>query len=122
MKFLGNIIWLVFGGFISSLMWSLAGILFCITIIGLPLGMQCFKIAVLVLWPFGTDVHIGDFGAVGLLLNIIWILLFGWELFIYHMVLWFFFSITIIGIPFGRQHIKLARLAIIPFGAQLYKR
>ncbi len=118
MSILGNIIWFIFGGFLSAIAWMISGILLCITVIGIPLGLQAFKIASFVLWPFGREVTIGRFGAAGAIGNVIWIILFGWELVITHIILGLFFTITIIGIPFGRQHFKLARLAFLPFGAE----
>jgi len=119
MRLIGNIIWLVLGGFIGMLLWFFAGLLVCVTIIGIPFGIQCFKIAGLVLWPFGKDVRLGDFGMGGLLGNILWIIILGWELAILHLCLGLFFSITIVGIPFGLQHFKFARLALLPFGAKI---
>lgn len=121
MNFIGNIIWLVFGGIIAAILWLLAGLLLCITIIGIPFGIQCFKISNFVLWPFGRDVEIGNFGACGLILNVFWILVFGWELAIAHVIVGFIFFLTIIGIPFGLQHIKFAKLSLVPFGARIYK-
>jgi uncharacterized membrane protein YccF (DUF307 family) len=119
MRLIGNIIWLVFGGFIGMIVWLIAGLLVCITIIGIPFGVQCFKIAGLVLWPFGKEVRLGDFGLGGLLGNILWIIFLGWELAIMHLGLGILFSITIVGIPFGLQHFKFARLALLPFGAKI---
>lgn len=119
MNFIGNIFWLVFGGLIGAVLWAIAGLLVCLTIIGIPFGLQCFKIAEFVLWPFGRQVHVGDFGVGGLIGNILWILLLGWELFLIHLVIGAILCITIIGIPFGLQHFKLAILAILPFGARI---
>lgn len=121
MNLLGNIIWLLFGGIIGAIVWFLAGLLWCLTIIGIPFGLQCFKIAALVLWPFGKEVELGTFGAGGLIFNIIWLILFGWELAIAHLITGLIFCITIIGIPFGLQHFKLAKLGLIPFGAKFYQ-
>lgn len=117
MSILGNILWFVLGGFIPTILWAVAGLILCVTIIGIPFGVQCFKLAGLSAFPFGRDVIIGQFGAFGLIGNILWILIAGWELAITHIVLGLLFYITIIGIPFGRQHFKLARLAFVPFGA-----
>jgi uncharacterized membrane protein YccF (DUF307 family) len=119
MSFLGNIIWLIFGGFIAAILWFVAGLLLCVTIIGIPFGVQCFKIAGFVLWPFGREIELGNFGVGGLFFNIIWIFLFGWELAIGHLITSALFCVTIIGIPFGIQHFKLAKLGIIPFGARI---
>ena len=122
MSLLGNILWIIFGGFFASIGWFLAGALVSLTIIGIPFGVQCFKIAGFVLWPFGRDVELGHFGAVGLLANVIWIVVLGWELFVGHIAVGLILCITIIGIPFGLQHFKLAKLAILPFGARIYDR
>lgn len=119
MNFIGNTIWLLFGGIILFILWSIAGLLLCLTIIGIPFGVQCFKIARFVLWPFGKEIELGHFGAGGLLLNIIWIILFGWEFAIAHLIIGGIFCITIIGIPFGLQHFKFAQLGFIPFGAKI---
>jgi uncharacterized membrane protein YccF (DUF307 family) len=119
MSVLGNLLWFLLGGFIPCIIYLVAGLLLCITVIGIPFGVQCFKLAGLSAFPFGRDVEIGQFGAFGLIGNILWILLVGWELAITHIVLGLLFYITIIGIPFGRQHFKLARLAFVPFGATI---
>ncbi len=119
LRFIGNILWLIFGGIIGAIFWTIAGVLVCLTIIGIPFGLQCFKIAGFVLWPFGYYVEVGSFGAAGLFGNILWILLLGWELCITHLTIGIFLCITIIGIPFGLQHFKLAILAILPFGAKI---
>ena len=121
MSFIGNLLWIIFGGLIVSIGWAIAGLILCITVVGIPFGMQCFKIAGLTLMPFGRDVDIGEFGAFGLLGNVVWILVFGWELFLAHVVAACFLAITIIGIPFAKQHVKLAKLALVPFGARIYK-
>jgi uncharacterized membrane protein YccF (DUF307 family) len=119
MSFIGNLIWLIFGGLIGAIAWAIAGLVLCITIIGIPFGLQCFKIAGFVLWPFGREIELGNFGAGGLIMNIIWLIVFGWEFFLGHLIVAAVFCITIIGIPFGLQHVKLAKLGLIPFGAQI---
>ena len=116
MNIIGNIIWIVFGGLIGALLWLIAGLLLCITIIGIPFGVQCFKIAGLVIAPFGREVMYGNIGVIGLLGNIIWILVCGIELCLIHLFVGVLFCITIIGIPFGLQHFKFAKLALFPFG------
>lgn len=120
MSCLGNLIWLLFGGIVSSVMWFISGLLLCITIIGIPFGMQCFKIAGFVLWPFGRHVEVGRFGVGGLLLNIIWIAVLGLAFAVYHLIVGSLYCITIIGIPFGLQHFKLAKLGLMPFGAVIH--
>ena len=116
---LGNIIWFFAGGALMGLSWALAGILWCLTIIGIPIGMQCFKFAGLSLFPFGKEVYYGG-GTGSFLLNIVWILVSGLVLAFEHLVFGVALCITIIGIPFGLQHFKLARLALMPFGAAVY--
>lgn len=120
MNLIGNLIWLIFGGIISAILWFVSGLLLCVTIIGIPFGVQCFKIAMFVLWPFGRKIEIGNFGVGGLVFNIIWIVLFGWEFAIGHCIIGTIFCITIIGIPFGLQHFKFAKLGLIPFGAKIH--
>ena len=119
MNFIGNIIWLLFGGIISAIAWFLSGLILCVTIMGIPFGIQCFKISIFVLWPFGKEIEIGDFGVGGLIFNVIWIIFLGWELAIAHLITGVIFCITIIGIPFGLQHFKFAQLGLIPFGAKI---
>ncbi len=119
MNFIGNIIWLVFGGILAAILWLIAGLILCVTIIGIPFGLQCFKIAQFVLWPFGREIELGGFGVGGLLLNIIWLIFLGWELAVTHLIIGIIFCITIIGIPFGLQHFKFAQLGLIPFGAKI---
>ncbi len=116
---LGNLLWFVFGGALSGLSWCLAGCLWCVTIVGIPIGMQCFKFASLSFFPFGKEVRYGG-GAVSLLVNIIWLILSGLPLALEHAVFGCVLCVTIIGIPFGLQHFKLAKLALMPFGAEVY--
>ena len=121
MKFIGNILWMVLGGFIISLYYALVGLLFCISIIGIPFGMQLFKMAGLALWPFGHDVTPGanDGGCLSLIMNVIWIVLGGIEIALMHVTLGIGFCITIVGIPFGLQHFKMALLSLVPFGKKI---
>lgn len=115
---LGNVVWFIFGGFISGLSWLLAGVLWCITIIGIPVGIQCFKLAELSFFPFGKEVRYG--GGVGsFLLNLIWILTTGIPLALESAIFGIILCITIVGIPFGLQHFKIAKLALMPFGAYI---
>ncbi len=118
MKFIGNLIWLLFGGIVNAILWFLAGVLLTITIIGIPFAKQCFKISRFVLWPFGKEIDY-DLKFSGLIGNIIWILVLGWELCVAHLITATLFTITIIGIPFAIQHFKFAQLALFPFGAKL---
>ncbi len=121
MKFLGNILWLVLGGIIVSLYYFLVGVLFCITIIGIPFGLQLIKLAGFALWPFGHDIQsdTNDGGCLSIIMNVIWILVGGIEIAMLHLTFGVFLCITIIGIPFGLQHFKMALLALIPFGKKI---
>lgn len=118
MSILLNILWFIFGGFLVSLAYILGGILLCITIIGIPFGIQCFKLSILGLAPFGHEIRETEppGGCVSVIMNVIWILLPGLELAIIHLCLAALFAITIIGLPFAAQHLKMTRLAILPFG------
>ena len=116
---LGNLLWFVFGGALSGLSWCLAGCLWCITIVGIPIGMQCFKFASLSFFPFAKEVRYGG-GPVSLLVNIIWLIVSGLPLAAEHAILGCALCVTIIGIPFGLQHFKLAQLALMPFGTCIY--
>ncbi len=118
MRLLGNILWIIFGGLISALLWILAGCLWCITVIGIPIGLQCFKLSSISLNPFGKEITY-DGGAGSFLLNIIWILLSGIELALYNLIAGLILCVTIVGIPFGLQFFKLAKLSLCPFGANV---
>lgn len=118
MRILGNILWLIFGGLLSAVAWCFVGLILCITIIGIPLGLQCFKFASLSLWPFGRDVYFGG-GTVSLIVNVIWLIFFGVWMAIGHAIIGACWCITIIGIPFGLQFFKLAKLSLMPFGAEI---
>lgn len=119
MSTLGNIIWVVIAGWILALLWTVAGLLCCITIVGIPFGIQCFKFAGFALWPFGRDIDFSQMGGGSLLLNILWIVICGWELALASLGLGLIFCITIIGIPFGLQCFKFMKLALLPFGARV---
>lgn len=121
MRFLLNILWAIFGGgLVLALEYVLAGLVLCVTIVGLPFGMQCFKMAGLALFPFGKDFD--DGGRVGLgggLLNLLWFLFAGLWIFLTHMAAALPLAVSIIGIPFAIQHVKLAMLALFPFGVRV---
>ncbi len=121
MNLLGNLIWLIFGGFLSALGYLIAGFAFCCTIIGIPFGIQCFKIAVYVLFPFGKTVvsSPGSLGCLSTLFNILWIVSGGLYTAAVHIVFGLLLFITIIGIPFARKHFELAGLALAPFGKDI---
>jgi uncharacterized membrane protein YccF (DUF307 family) len=121
MNTLGNLVFLIFGGFFIFLGYVLGGIVLCLTIIGIPFGFQCFKLAGGVIAPFGREVREKEppGGVLGIILNIIWIILPGLELAIMHLILAAAFAITIIGIPIALQHVKLIPLALLPFGREM---
>ena len=118
MSAIGNILWFLFGGLIGGLSWVLAGLIFCVTIVGIPVGMQCFKMAQLAFFPFGKEVVYGG-GGFSFLVNLIWILFFGGEMAIGYAVLGLVWCVTILGIPVGKQCFKMAKLALMPFGAEV---
>ena len=117
MKLIANIIWIILGGIWLALLWTVLGILLCITIIGIPLGIQCFKAAWLSFAPFGKRV-VWDF-AKHPIANIIWLILCGWELALVYLAFGIGNFLTIIGIPNGIQCFKMVKLAIFPFGAKI---
>ena len=118
---LGNLLWFIFGGAISALSWCVAGCLWCITVVGIPIGMQCFKIASLVFFPFGKDVVYGG-GAVSFIANVFWIIISGIPLALGAVLNGLLLCCTIIGIPFGMQCFKFAKLALMPFGTMVVNR
>lgn len=118
MSCLGNLIWFLVGGVWQGLSWLLAGLLWCITIVGIPIGLQCFKFASLAFFPFGKEVRYGG-GAFSTIVNIIWLLMSGIPLAIMAVLDGLLLCITIIGIPFGLQCFKMAKLALMPFGAEI---
>ena len=116
MRLIGNIIWIILGGLISAIHCALIGLILCITIIGIPFGLQCFKLAGLTLTPFGQKVNINVFRHP--IANIIWLVLSGFAVALEHLFFGVILCVTIIGIPFGLQHFKLALLSLFPFGAE----
>ena len=117
MRILLNLLWIIFGGLISAIGWVLAGCLWCITVIGIPVGVQCFKLASISLNPFGKEIVYEKNGAGSFLLNLIWLIISGWELALGNAILGVILCITIIGIPWGKQFFKIAKVALMPFGA-----
>ena len=125
MRTLGNILWLIFGGFLMGLGWWLAGLIAAVTIVGLPWAKACFVIGQFAFLPFGKEAvnrkaltqqdDIGT-GALGLVGNVIWFVVAGWWLAVGHLCSALACFVTIIGIPFGIQHIKLALIALAPIG------
>lgn len=122
LSFIGNIIWVIFGGLLTFIEWIIAGIIMCITVIGIPFGIQCFKLASFVIWPFGREIRRKKTGVGKLILNILWIFIGSWYIALSHLLIGICFCITIIGIPFGMQHFKLAGLAFAPFGAYIVEK
>lgn len=118
MKLLGNIIWILFGGLFIALYYFMFGLLLCLTVVGIPFGLQLMKMAGFALWPFGHEVQAGpqDSGCLSVCMNILWIIFGGIEIALTHLGLGVVFCVTIIGIPFGLQHFKMALLALVPFG------
>ena len=117
MRLIGNILWIIFGGLLSALAWIAAGIAWCVTIAGIPIGLQCFKLASISFNPFGKEVIYEDSGAVSFLVNVLWLLLSGWVLALCNYILGGIMCVTIVGIPFGKQFFKIAKLSLRPFGA-----
>ena len=120
MSLLGNIIWIIFGGF-TALGYVIGGIGLCLTIIGIPFGIQAIKLGIASLAPFGKEVvfHESSGETLVILFNIIWLVLFGWEIALLHLTLAAILAVTIIGIPFAFQHVKLIPLSLFPFGQSL---
>ena len=121
MRLLGNLIWLVFGGIIISIEYLISSILLMVTIIGIPFGIQTLKLAIVALWPFGTEIRLkpGNSGCLSSIMNLIWIFIGGFWICLTHIFFGVLFAITIIGIPFAKQHFKLAGLALTPFGKEI---
>ncbi len=131
LRLIGNILWFILGGFFMGLAWAFVGIFAFVSIIGIPWGRACFMIAGFTFWPFGReavnrevltgrrDIGTGPFGIIG---NIIWLLLAGWWLALGHLVSAALDFITIIGIPFGVQHVKLAGASLFPIGLTIVER
>ena len=121
MSFFGNIIWMIFGGFISGMGYIIGGSLICLTIVGIPVGVQAIKLGFGTMVPFGKEIVATEKAAEpgSVILNILWAILFGWEVALSHLIHGLILYITIIGIPFGNQHFKLIPLALAPFGREL---
>jgi len=121
MKFIGNILWLILGGILIAVIHYIVGLLMCITIIGIPFGVQLFKLGTYALWPFGHELVDGPNqpGCVSIVMNLFWIMLGWWEIAVIHLVFGLLFCITIVGIPFGVQHFKMVIPSIMPFGKEI---
>ena len=121
MKTIGNLFWLLFGGIIIAVLYYVVGLLLCITIIGIPFGIQLFKMGTYSLWPFGHELVYGpqEPGCITLFMDVLWIMFGWWEIAILHCVFGLLFMLTIVGIPFGIQHFKMAFASLIPFGKEI---
>jgi uncharacterized membrane protein YccF (DUF307 family) len=121
MSLLGNIIWLIFGGFLTGLGYIIGGLSICVTIIGIPFGIQSIKLGLATMTPFGKEIvespHAND--TLQTIFNIIWLVVFGWGIALAHLTSALLLAITIIGLPFAKQHIKLVNMALFPFGREL---
>ena len=124
MNLIGYIIWVVFGGLLLSLGYIFGGLILCLTIVGIPFGVQIMRLGMFALWPFGGEVKPTDnvMGCLPVLMNVLWIIFGGIEVALTHLTLGIAFCITIIGIPFGLQHFKLMMYAILPFGHRVVRR
>ena len=117
MKLLGNLLWIVFGGLLIAIEYFIASLILMITIIGIPFGIQTLKLASLAFWPFGKDTELNSRpSGLSTVMNVIWILIGGVWISLSHIILGILLGITIVGIPFAKQHFKLASLALTPFG------
>ena len=121
MSTLGNVVWLVFGGLIAALGYIIGGLLLCITVVGIPFGLQSMKIGVATLTPFGKEVvEVKQANsALRILFNLLWLELIGWEIALAHLLSALILTVTIVGIPFAKQHVKLIPLSLFPFGRNL---
>ncbi|TFD97506.1 YccF domain-containing protein [Dysgonomonas capnocytophagoides] len=121
MKTICNLIWLVFGGFAIALEYIFGSLALMVTIVGIPFGLQTLKLGILAIWPFGSRVVTTEnsSGCLNIIMNVIWIIFGGFWIALSHIVLGVLLCITIIGIPFGRQHFKFIKLAFFPFGKQV---
>ena len=121
MSLIGNLIWFIFGGLLLGICYLFGGMVLCLTIVGIPFGLQIMKLGLFAMWPFGGEVVPGNnaSGCLPLLLNVLWIICGGIEVALTHLALGIVFSITIVGIPFGMQHFKLMMLALMPFGHEV---
>lgn len=122
MSLIGNLIWLIFGGIFVFFGYLIGGVVLCCTIIGIPWGLQCLKLAIFALFPFGSDTRIIDAEdtTLSLILNIIWLIFGGIWVVLNHLFWGLILCVTIIGLPFGLQHLKMMRLAFTPFGREIY--
>ncbi|RZK41624.1 MAG: YccF domain-containing protein [Pedobacter sp.] len=121
MSLIGNIIWIVFGGIFIFFQYIFGGLVLCLTIVGIPFGIQCFKFAIVGLAPFGVRItnNSSDIGCLSTVMNLIWLVFGGIWIVLTHLLFGVLFCITVVGIPFGLQHFKLMNLAFSPFGKSI---
>ena len=124
MKLIGNIIWVVLGGWLLSLGYLFGGAVLCLTIVGIPFGVQIMRLGAFALWPFGGDVQpkANATGCLQIAMNVLWIIFGGLEVALTHLALGIFFCCTSVGLPFGYQHFKLMLYAVLPFGHEVVRR
>jgi len=124
MNILGNLIWLIFGGIIIAIEYFIGSLILIITIIGIPFGLQTLKMASLSIWPFGRTSRVQSraSGCLYILMNVLWLLCGGIWIAATHALFGILLCITIIGIPFGRQHFKLTEVALNPFGRDIVRK
>ncbi|OMJ17207.1 Inner membrane protein YccF [Smittium culicis] len=115
-SFLGNLVWIVLGGWIFAIIYFLGGVLFMLTIVGIPLGISLWRMAGVAFLPFGKSIEVEKVSGIRIIFNIIWLLIIGWSLVIFHLLFALAFFVTIIGIPFAIQNLKLAKVALWPLG------
>lgn len=121
MKLLGNIVWLVLGGVVIALIYFMVGLLMCLTLVGIPFGVQLFKLGAYSLWPFGHELVFKpqEPGCLSTVMNVIWIVFGWWEIALLHLGFGLVFCVTLVGIPWGMQHFKMAFNALVPFGKEI---
>ena len=121
MSFMGNLVWLIFGGFLAGLGYIIAGLALCITIVGIPFGMQAIQLGISTMTPFGKEVKQdrNSGSLLSLVFDVIWLLVAGWEIALAHLTGGLILAITIVGLPFAKQHFKLIPVALFPFNYKL---
>ncbi|MDO5075243.1 MAG: YccF domain-containing protein [Bacteroidales bacterium] len=121
MRILANLVWLIFGGLEAALGYFTGSLALALTIIGLPLAWQTFRLGLLCLWPFGAEVHRDQQsnGCLSFVLNVVWFVFGGFWTMLMHLLFGLLLCLTIVGLPWGLQHFKLAGFALTPFGRQV---